>query len=92
MTDNVYKKLLTLRARVQGELSKDGHNAYVKFNYFKLDDILTVITPIMVELGLFDHTDFAWDVGRGVYVCRHPCLPFLLFSRILSDCDNSLIN
>lgn len=70
-TPNIYQKLNTLREKVHGKIGKDGKNTFAKYNYFRLDDILNAVAPIMVEIGLIDTTpNFTWDAERSLFVLR----------------------
>lgn len=48
---NIAKAISSVMARV-GTIKKGGYNAYYKYRYARMEDLLEVITPLMGEAGL----------------------------------------
>lgn len=67
--ENIYQRLLKLRAAARGGIIKGGRNTFNKYNYFQLEDIYALVGPVCEELGLFSYYTFQFDAGRGVYHC-----------------------
>ena len=56
---NIYQKLLIARSKfLAAGAKKSGKNNAMKYLYFELDDIVPVVTPIFVEVGLLTLTTF----------------------------------
>lgn len=55
---NVYQKLNKVREVVADGIKKGGENKFAKYTYFQLKDILAIVTPLEIEIGLFDYSDF----------------------------------
>lgn len=62
--NNVHKKLATARVNLQKlDIKKSGKNAFAKFKYFELTDVLPHINEIFVQLGLLSVYNFLPEVA-----------------------------
>jgi len=70
MTDtklSIKQKIVEITKELRGKLKKDGENKYAGFNYFKPDQILETLNPLLEQQSLFMSFNMPYSNDKKMY-------------------------
>lgn len=85
---NIYEKMATIRVALQNkQLKKSGVNAFAKFNYYTLEDILPAVNQLLLDNKVFSIFNIENDVASLTFVNAEKVEESVVFKSPIADAD-----
>lgn len=87
-TMNIYQKIAEIRVKLQEkQLKKSGVNAFAKFNYYTLEDILPSINQLLVAYKMFSNFSISGDTATLTLINGEKPEEQVVFTSPIADAD-----
>jgi len=88
LAKNIYEKMAQIRVELQNkQLKKSGVNAFAKFNYYTLEDILPSVNQLLLQHKMFSNFSIENDIATLTFTNAEMPSEQIVFQSPIADAD-----